>query len=48
MCESGDVLHTLAIEGNDLDDLVALRKRLGLRGEPNVAVHEVIEAELLS
>ena len=47
MCESGDVLQTLAIEGNDLDDLIALRKRLGLRDEPNVAVHEVIEAELL-
>lgn len=47
LCESGDVLHTLAIEGSDLDDLVALRKQLGLRDEPNVAVHEVIEAESL-
>lgn len=40
--ETGDVLRTLQIEGDDLDDLVALRKKLGLRDEPNVAVHEAI------
>ncbi len=40
--DTGEVLHTLAIEGDDLDDLVALRKQLGLRDHPNVAVHEAI------
>ena len=44
--ESGDVLRTLSIEGEDLDQLKALRKELGLRGEPNVAVHEAIDAEI--
>jgi len=44
--ESGEVMHTLSIEGDDLDELVALRMRLGLRDEPNVAVHEAIEAEM--
>lgn len=41
--ETSDVLHTLSIEGDDLDDLVALRKKLGLRDEPNIAVHEAID-----
>ncbi|MFK7917752.1 MAG: hypothetical protein AB8G14_06715 [Ilumatobacter sp.] len=40
--ETSEVLNTLAIEGEDLDELVALRKKLGLRDEPNVAVHEAI------
>lgn len=40
--ETSEVLHTLAIEGKNLDDLVSLRKKLGLRDEPNLAVHEVI------
>lgn len=40
--ETSEVLHTLQIEGEDLDDLVALRKKLGLRDQPNVAVHEAI------
>ena len=40
--ETGEVLHTLQIEGEDLDDLVSLRKKLGLRDEPNIAVHEAI------
>ena len=35
-------MHTLAIEGENLDDLVSLRKKLGLRDQPNVAVHEAI------
>jgi hypothetical protein len=39
---SGEVLRTLAIEGDDLDDLVALRKKLGLRGSENIAVHVAI------
>ena len=46
--DSGEVMHTLSIEGDDLDELVALRRRLGLRDEPNIAVHDAIEAELLS
>lgn len=40
--ETGEVLHTLSIEGDDLNRLVALRERLGLRGEDNVAVHNVL------
>ena len=43
--ETGEVLRTLSIEGDDLDDLKALRKKLGLKGEPNVAVHQAIDAE---
>lgn len=43
--DTGEVMHTLSIEGDDLDDLVALRKKLGLRDEPNVALHEAIAAE---
>jgi hypothetical protein len=27
-------------------DLAALRKRLGLRHDPNIAVHEAIETEI--
>lgn len=44
LVDSGKVLHTLSIEGEDLDALRALRKQLGLRGEPNVAVHQVIDS----
>ena len=44
--ENGDVLHTLSIEGDDLDQLTVLRKRLGLRGEDNVAVHNALDLEL--
>jgi hypothetical protein len=44
--ESREVLHTLSIEGDDLGALIALRKELGLRGEPNLAVHEAIDAEV--
>ncbi len=44
--ETNEVLHTLQIEGESLDDLVALRKQLGLRGEPNIAVHEAIGLDL--
>lgn len=42
---TGEVLHTLAIEGDDIDELVALRKRLGLKGVDNVAVHVAIDAD---
>jgi len=44
--ESNDVVRTLLIEGNNLRDLVKLRKKLGLKHEPNLAMHEFIEAEL--
>ncbi len=43
--ETGDVLHTLSFEGDDLDQLAALRKRLGLRGEDNLAVHNALDLE---
>ncbi len=41
--ETGEELQTLAIQGTDLDELVKLRKRLGLKGEDNVAVHVAID-----
>ncbi|MEO1064713.1 MAG: hypothetical protein AAFZ07_25115 [Actinomycetota bacterium] len=44
LTDSGEVLHTLSIEGDDLDALRALRKQLGLRDEPNVAVHQAIDS----
>ena len=44
--ETGEMLYTLSIEGDDLDELSALRKRLGLRGEDNVAVHNALDLEL--
>ena len=40
--DTGEVLHTLSIEGDDIDELSALRKRLGLRGEDNIAVHHAL------
>lgn len=43
--ETGAVLYTLSIEGDDLDQLGALRKRLGLRGEDNVAVHNALDVD---
>jgi len=46
--ETGEVMYTLSIEGDDLDELVMLRKRLGLRDEPNIAVHDAIDAEISS
>ncbi|SRR6056297_3013043 len=44
--ETGEVLHTLSIEGDDLTELTALRDRLGLSDEENVAVHEVLDVGL--
>jgi hypothetical protein len=41
--ETGEVLHTLSIEGDDLEALASLRKRLGLRGRDNVAVHSALD-----
>jgi hypothetical protein len=46
--ESGDVLHTLSIEGESLDELVALRRRLGLRGDANIAIHNALDLELVA
>lgn len=46
MVESTDeVLQTIAIEGDDLDELVALRKKLGLKGSDNVPYHLAIDEE---
>lgn len=42
-----DVLHTLSIEGDDLGQLATLRKRLGLRGEDNISVHNALDHELV-
>ncbi len=42
---SGEVLQTLAIVGDDLDELVALRKKLGLTDAENVAVHVAIDPD---
>lgn len=41
--ETSDVLHTLVIEGDNLKELAALRRKLGLRGKRNVAVHRAIQ-----
>jgi hypothetical protein len=46
--ESDQVLRTLSIQGNDLKQLVKLRKELGVKKEPNVAMHQLIESELSS
>lgn len=46
--ETGEVLRTLSFQGDDLPALIALRKQLGVRNEPNVAMHQVIEAEVAS
>ena len=42
---TGEVLRTLAIEGDDLDELVSLRRALGLREAANVPVHLAIDPE---
>lgn len=44
--EIGEVLQTLSIEGDDLIELAALRKRLGLRNEENLAVHSALDHEI--
>lgn len=44
--ETSEVLRTLSFEGDDLKELVALRKELGVKHEPNVAVHQAIENEM--
>lgn len=42
---SDEALRTLAIEGSDLDALVALRKELGLKDVPNMAMHVAISEQ---
>lgn len=42
--DTGDELQTIAIVGDQLDELVVLRKTLGLKGSDNVAVHVAIDA----
>jgi hypothetical protein len=42
IAETGEVMHTLSIEGDDLEQLRALRRRLGLHGHANVAVHNAL------
>jgi hypothetical protein len=41
--DSGQMLYTLSIEGDDIDELAGLRKKLGLRGEDNIAVHHALD-----
>lgn len=36
-----DAVTTLAIEGDDLGQLVRRRRELGLTGRPNVAIHRI-------
>ncbi len=45
--ETDQVLRTLSIQGHDVKELSRLRKKLGIRDEPNVAMHQLIEAEVL-
>lgn len=40
-----EALRSLAIEGSDLDALVALRKELGLKNVPNMAMHVAISEQ---
>jgi len=42
--DTGDELRTIAIVGHNLDDPVALRKTLRLKGSDNVPVHVAIDA----
>lgn len=44
--DTGEELRSLAIVGNDLDELVALRKQLGIKRSDNVAVHVAIDSEI--
>lgn len=42
---SDQTLRTLSIEGENLDQLIDLRTRLGIGDEPNVAMHQLIDHE---
>lgn len=41
--DGGPTARSIAIEGDDLDELVRLRKKLGLTGEANVPMHEMLD-----
>jgi hypothetical protein len=41
--DTSEELRTLAIEGNNLNKLVALRRELGLKGHTNVAMHVALD-----
>ncbi len=43
---SDEVLRSLSIEGDDLDELVSLRKELGLRKAENTPMHVAIDGEI--
>lgn len=43
--ETSTQLETIAIEGDNLDKLVALRRELGLKGHTNVAMHVALDNE---
>lgn len=43
--DTDTTLRTLSIDGEDLKELKRLRKKLGLRDEPNVAMHTLIDLE---
>lgn len=43
---SDEVLRTLSIEGEDLEELTSLRKSLGLRDAENIPMHVVIDDQL--
>ena len=45
MTETNEVMRTISIEGADLRELVKLRKKLGLKGEPNTPVHQAIDPD---
>jgi hypothetical protein len=44
MLDTGEVLHSLALEGTDARRLATLRNRLGLADEANIGVHEALRA----
>ena len=46
IAETGEVVRTLSIEGDDLQELVKLRKKLGLKGEPNTSMAQFIDPEV--
>ncbi|MBT6443557.1 MAG: hypothetical protein HOK58_01050 [Acidimicrobiaceae bacterium] len=46
IAETGEIVRTLSIEGDDLQELVKLRKKLGLKGEPNTSMAQFIDPEV--
>ena len=43
--DSDETMRTISIQGNDLQELVRLRKKLGLKKKENLAMHQFIETE---